>query len=644
MMTDIEGFCALQTGNVVTGWARSPDRPGEQLGVEIRSENGFCSLVTADLFQPDLAAAHRHSGFRCELPADIIEDGVKVYVSVRGTGRQLNNSPLILRKNTTLLDRLLVTALNVRQLLLSSQNLSVRYLLVDPIDTCNVDCVYCPHLRTNTKMDLEDFGALLESIAPPHTIQIGCGQEPTVDGRLARFFELIGSSKNRPAVLQMITNGTLLDRHDASVFVNNGLSSLQLSIDTADAAVNDNLRTGTELGKILANVRQFRHKFPQVKLAFSTVVSSATIDQIFGLVELGQDLGVSHYFFREITDYSTTPRNPRYTVEMPGLLLAPGQFRQMQIRLTERWPAGRFSFLSRHQEDSQRITMHKERLVLLASRPRTSVARPAPAVFHRPGGARVEYDDVGQGTPLVLLHGALLSRWMWRPQIEALREKYRVIAPDLRGLGGSTVPSGEGVSLDLMAADVDALLTHLGTQEPAVLIGASLGALVALVVAREYPARVRGLILADVPPKLGAESAALRAQAIAFMETHSAAEIGVQALERLLGPRARARPELVMEVEDIISRQDPTGLVAGVRAMHNRDDDRPHLSRIAVPTLVIAGGASVIPAPARAGEIAAAIPGAKSATIPRAARLPNLEEPEAFNQAVRDFLRGLDGA
>jgi len=364
-MTQIEGFCVLKAGNAVVGWVRNPANPEERLGVEVRSENGFHSFVTADLFQPDLAPADRHCAFRCELPSDIIEDGVKIHVMVRGTNCQVRNSPLIMRKNKTVLDILLVNAMNMKSIMAKPDGLSVRCLLVDPIDTCNADCLYCPHPRTNTKIDLNDFSAFLEKIARPHIIQIGCAQEPTTDKRLARFFELIGASKNKPAVLRMITNGTLLDRHDASVFVNKGLSALQLSIDTADAGVNDALRVGTKLVKILANVRQFRKQFPKVKLMFSIVVSTPTVDKVSDLVLLGEDLGVCDYVFREVSDYSTNPRSPSYTAEMPRLLLPAGRFREMQSRLTERWPTGRFTFLSRVSLDSRRAMVRGERVPLL---------------------------------------------------------------------------------------------------------------------------------------------------------------------------------------------------------------------------------------------------------------------------------------
>jgi molybdenum cofactor biosynthesis enzyme MoaA len=276
---------------------------------------------------------------------------------VIGSDFEFPNSPLTMWKNKTVLDTLQITPVNIQRILSMPAKLSVRYLLLDPIDTCNAHCLYCPNLRTNKKMELDDFEALLEKLERPNVFQLGCGQEPTVDSRLPRFFQLISASPSKPVTLQMITNGMLLDRFDPSVFVANGLEVLMLSIDTTDAEVNDTLRIGTKLSKMLANIRQFRQQCPKVRLTFSTVVSTATIDSIQELVLLGQDLGVSLYFFREVSDYSNHPRDPRYLVEMPRLLLPPGQFQLMQERLTERWPSGPFRFLSRPFIDHRRTTV-----------------------------------------------------------------------------------------------------------------------------------------------------------------------------------------------------------------------------------------------------------------------------------------------
>jgi sulfatase maturation enzyme AslB (radical SAM superfamily) len=370
-MVEIEGACGLRGRNLIAGWVRPRTTPLSPVGIEIRSASGFQGFVTANLPQPTMG--ENFFGFRCELPLDILEDGLKVHVTVRGTNYELRNSPLTIDPGKSVMDRLQVTALNIKQVLATPLPLSVRYLLVDPIDTCNAHCLYCPSPRSNQKMELDDFALLLEKITPPELLQLGCGQEPTVDKRLGQFFEKIGACANKPTRLQMITNGTLLDRHDASVFVANGLNSLMLSIDTADAAINDRLREGTHLPKILANIKLFRQCFPAVKLSFSVVVTSETIDRIAELVELGEELGVSIYFFREVTDYATTPRDPRYWTEMPRLVLQPGQFDAMKARLLERWPAGNFRFLGRNFLDDVRRSTYQERRALLpdSTYPRT---------------------------------------------------------------------------------------------------------------------------------------------------------------------------------------------------------------------------------------------------------------------------------
>src|SRR5207245_2776748 len=108
-----------------------------------------------------------------------------------------------------------------------------------------------------------------------------------------------------------------------------------------------------------------------------------------------------------------------------------------------------------------------------------------------------------KGTPLVAMHGFPLSRGAWQKQVDALKSSYRVIAPDLRGLGESEAPSG-ATSMGQMADDVHALLKQLNTG-PVVLIGHSMGGYVALAFARKYTELLRGLVL--VGTKAGADSA-----------------------------------------------------------------------------------------------------------------------------------------
>ena len=114
-------------------------------------------------------------------------------------------------------------------------------------------------------------------------------------------------------------------------------------------------------------------------------------------------------------------------------------------------------------------------------------------------GIEMAYDDLGRGSPVVFLHGFPFDRSMWREQAEALSATCRVVAPDLRGHGETTVVN-DPATMEEMAEDVAALLNGLG-MERAVVCGLSMGGYVALAFFRKYSERVRALILADTRPQ-----------------------------------------------------------------------------------------------------------------------------------------------
>jgi pimeloyl-ACP methyl ester carboxylesterase len=257
-------------------------------------------------------------------------------------------------------------------------------------------------------------------------------------------------------------------------------------------------------------------------------------------------------------------------------------------------------------------------------------------------GAWVEYDDAGRGRPLVLLHAFPLSRAMWPSQLAELAHDGRVIAPDLRGFGG-TSPFAGPPALEQMADDVAALLDALGVREPVVLGGLSMGGYVALAFVRRHAARLRGLILADTRAEAdSAEGKANRDRLIAFARAHPARDVVEQMLPKLLGEATRTRhPEVVEEVRRIGSAQTAEGIIGALEAMRDRPDSTALLRRVAVPTLVVVGGEDALTPPALAEAMVGALPDARLATVEWAGHLSNLEQPGAFNEAVRSFLRAL---
>jgi pimeloyl-ACP methyl ester carboxylesterase len=250
----------------------------------------------------------------------------------------------------------------------------------------------------------------------------------------------------------------------------------------------------------------------------------------------------------------------------------------------------------------------------------------------------ISFSDVGQGPALVLLHAFPLSRQMWRPQVEALQDRYRVVAPDLRGFGGTCGFTGTP-SVDQMADDAARLLDELKVDR-AVVGGLSMGGYVALAFARRHASRLGGLILADTKAEPDDETArGNRDRAIAQASQSTGAAFIETMLPKLLGASTLAnRPEVVAEVRRIAGSQVAAGIVGALQALRDRPDARPGLGAIAVPTLVIVGSDDVLTPPAQAEALASGIRGARMEAIDGAGHLSNLEKPQRFTAVVRSFL------
>jgi pimeloyl-ACP methyl ester carboxylesterase len=229
---------------------------------------------------------------------------------------------------------------------------------------------------------------------------------------------------------------------------------------------------------------------------------------------------------------------------------------------------------------------------------------------------------------------------MWRPQTEALRDHCRLILPDLPGFGDSPLVQGSA-SVEAMADAVARTLDEKGIREPVILGGLSMGGYVAFAFVRRYADRVRGLILADTRAEPDDDAAkANRDRLIAFAGSNPASAVVEQMLPRLLGAQTHAsRPAVVEEVRRIGSAQRPAGIIAALQGLRDRPDSTPTLAQVRTPALVIVGREDVLTPPALAEGMAARIAGARLVMIEGAGHLSNLEQPDAFNEAVRAFVR-----
>lgn len=256
------------------------------------------------------------------------------------------------------------------------------------------------------------------------------------------------------------------------------------------------------------------------------------------------------------------------------------------------------------------------------------------------GDKLVHYLDEGTGEPaVVLLHAFPLQAEMWRPQISSLRDRARVIAPDLAGFGRSSAPDDPAAySVDAWADDVAGLLDHLGL-ERVVLGGLSMGGYVAFAFLRRHPRRLAGLVLADTRPSADAPEVFDRRTAQQEqVRASGTSELVETLLEGLLTEHTRTqRPDVVDEARRLMDNP-PAGFVGALEAMKRRPDSTGELAGIAVPTLVVVGEADRPSPPEVVSEMATAIPGAELAVLPQAAHLSNLEAPAAFNQALGSLI------
>jgi pimeloyl-ACP methyl ester carboxylesterase len=262
-----------------------------------------------------------------------------------------------------------------------------------------------------------------------------------------------------------------------------------------------------------------------------------------------------------------------------------------------------------------------------------------------PNALKMAYDARGSGVPLVLLHAFPLARGMWAPQLEGLSDIAKVIAPDLRGFGETHGASRIASSVEQFADDIALFADALGLGK-IVLGGLSMGGYVALAFARRHPGRLLGLVLANTRAEPDDEAGrARREQAIALVRERGAGALFEQMEPAMLtaATRERAR-EVVSAMRSLAAAQSSEGVVHAIRALRDRPDARDSLRNFAAPTLVLVGEHDTVTPPSAAEYLAGAIDHATLVRIPDAAHLSNVEQPDAWNAAVRRWLEALPHA
>lgn len=246
----------------------------------------------------------------------------------------------------------------------------------------------------------------------------------------------------------------------------------------------------------------------------------------------------------------------------------------------------------------------------------------------------VEIDGPGDAPWLVLSHSLGATLDLWRPQVSALAQCFRVLRYDARGHGASSVPAGP-YTIAQLGADVLGLLDALGV-ERACYCGLSMGGATGIWLAAHAPDRFSRMVFCNTLPWLGPpETMNSRIQAVLGKGLEPLAD---STMERWFTAEFRARdPAAVQEIRSQLLATPVAGYVACCAALRDYDE-RASLAGITLPSLIVAGTHDPAPPLAAARGFAALLPGATLVELP-AAHLTNLGAPEQFNAAILRFLR-----
>ncbi|MCU4363834.1 3-oxoadipate enol-lactonase [Acinetobacter variabilis] len=249
--------------------------------------------------------------------------------------------------------------------------------------------------------------------------------------------------------------------------------------------------------------------------------------------------------------------------------------------------------------------------------------------------AQINYQTFGDANkPALIFSNSLGTKYsMWQPQIEHFQQDHYVICYDTRGHGASSVPQGP-YSLEQLGQDVVNLLDHLDIAKAA-FCGISMGGLTGQWLAIHKPERFSQVIVCNTAAKIGQEQA-WQDRAVLVREQGLAPIAATAASRWFTDPFIQSNPAVVAELSNDLGAGSPEGYANCCEALA-KADVREQLSSIQIPVLIIAGQQDPVTTVADGQFMQQRIANSRLFEI-NASHISNIEQPEAFNQAVQTFL------
>jgi len=264
----------------------------------------------------------------------------------------------------------------------------------------------------------------------------------------------------------------------------------------------------------------------------------------------------------------------------------------------------------------------------------------------------IYYERVGDGPPLIFVHGGLMNGQAWRPQVEYFADEYEVVTFDVRGHGQTGSTDADQYSIDLFTDDLEAVLSHLEIDRP-ILCGLSLGSMVVQSYLSRHPGRAAGAILPgalrSMPPvalPYGTKPFLSPSPALASTLSTTGPRTTFRSLlysvrattgDHWLSVDPDVREQALDAVGDI-SRAEFQKIFAALFRY-----EPPELVGVTTPTLVIHGASEAPPVKQQGEAIASEVEDGSRFTFANAGHLVNQDRPQAFNEATDAFLNRIGG-
>ncbi len=251
----------------------------------------------------------------------------------------------------------------------------------------------------------------------------------------------------------------------------------------------------------------------------------------------------------------------------------------------------------------------------------------------------LSYDDVGEGDiPVIFLHGFPFDKTMWHVQLDALKTSHRLISCDIRGFGKSN-DEASALNIDLFGDDLIMFLDALSIDK-AIFCGLSMGGYIALNALKRHPERFSALILCDTQCIADTtEVTDKRLKAIEEIKADGVSGFNDGFIKKVFHKDSlKNKKKLVEQLKTVVYANPPHIIMQGLLALASRTETCSILPSIDIPTLILCGRQDEVTPLAQSQYMHEHIKASILHIVENAGHVSNLEQPDAFNKYLGDFL------